>query len=90
MARVVPSAAAISTALDHEEFSRIVDWAFTGAAAPDMGAYERFGIGLASNKGDLRLGLHARLPENCIAPAPRSTYFAAGASTPEFLVQAVV
>ena len=33
--------AALATKKDHEEFSRILDYALTGAALPDMGAYER-------------------------------------------------
>ncbi len=37
-------------------------------------------------KGDLRLGLYARMPENCTEPAPRSTYFAGGASTERWSV----
>ncbi|MCZ6611622.1 MAG: HupE/UreJ family protein [Planctomycetota bacterium] len=37
-------------------------------------------------KGNLRLGLYARLPENCTAPAPRSTYIAGGASTERWSV----
>ncbi len=32
-------------------------------------------------KGDLRLSLHARLPENCRELAPRSSYVGGGAST---------
>jgi len=37
-------------------------------------------------KGDLRLSLHARLPENCSALAPRSSYFGGGASTERWSV----
>ncbi len=38
-------------------------------------------------KGDLRLSLKARLPENCVAPAPRSSYFGGGASTDRWSVR---
>ena len=37
-------------------------------------------------KGDLRLSLHARLPENCTAMAPRASYFGGGASTERWSV----
>ncbi len=37
-------------------------------------------------KGDLRLGLYARLPENCTALAPPSSYFAGGAFTERWSV----
>ncbi len=37
-------------------------------------------------KGDLRLSLHARLPENCTALAPPSSYFGGGASTERWSV----
>ncbi len=37
-------------------------------------------------KGDLRLSLHARLPENCSELVPRSSYFGGGASTQRWSV----
>jgi hydrogenase/urease accessory protein HupE len=37
-------------------------------------------------KGDLRLSLDARFPENCKEPAPRSSYFSGGASTQRWSV----
>ncbi len=37
-------------------------------------------------KGDLRLGLYARLPENCTALTPPSNYFSGGASTERWSV----
>jgi hypothetical protein len=37
-------------------------------------------------RGDLRLSLHARLPEKCDEPAPRSNYMGGGASTQRWSV----